>query len=43
MEYRKGDEKDVAYTNGSFSDKTGSMRGTVKNGAMTIWRKDFKK
>jgi len=36
-------KKDVAYTDGSFSDKTGSMRGTVKNGAMTIWRKDFKK
>ena len=36
-------KKDVAYTDGSFSDKTGSMRGTIKNGAMTIWRKDFKK
>lgn len=36
-------KKDIAYTDGSFSDKTGSMRGTVKNGAMTIWRKDFKK
>ena len=55
MRYQKGSEgtettvvmdsgkKDVAYTNGSFSDKTGSMRGTIKNGAMTIWRKDFKK
>ena len=36
-------KKSLAYTNGSFSDKTGSMRGTIKNGAMTIWRKDFKK
>ena len=36
-------KRDIVYTNGSFSDKTGSMRGTVKNGAMTIWRKDFKK
>ena len=36
-------KKSLAYTNGSFSDKTGNMRGTIKNGAMTIWRKDFKK
>ena len=36
-------KNDVAYTDGSFSDKTGSMRGTIKNGAMTIWCKDFKK
>ena len=36
-------KKSLAYANGSFSDKTGSMRGTIKNGAMTIWRKDFKK
>ena len=52
MRYQKGSEgnmamdsgkKSLAYTNGSFSDKTGSMRGTIKNGAMTIWRKDFKK
>ena len=52
MGYQKGSEgnmamdsgkKSLAYTNGSFSDKTGSMRGTIKNGAMTIWRKDFKK
>jgi len=55
MKYQKGSKgtektvvmdsgkKDVAYTDGSFSDKTGSMRGTIKNGAMTIWRKDFKK
>ncbi len=52
MGYQKGSEttvvtdsgkRDIVYTNGSFSDKTGSMRGTVKNGAMTIWRKDFKK
>ena len=37
------DKKSLAYTDGSFSDKTGSMRGTIKNGAMTIWRKDIKK
>ena len=52
MGYQKGSEgnmamdsskKSLAYANGSFSDKTGSMRGTIKNGAMTIWRKDFKK
>ena len=52
MGYQKGSEgnmamdsgkNDVAYTDGSFTDKTGSMRGTIKNGAMTIWRKDFKK
>ena len=52
MEYQKGSEgnmamdsgkKSLAYTSGSFSEKTGSMRGTIKNGAMTIWRKDFKK
>ena len=52
MGYQKGSEgnmamdsgkKSLAYTDGSFSDKTGSMRGTIKNGAMTIWRKDFKK
>ena len=52
MEYQKDSEgnmamdsgkKSLAYANGSFSDKTGSMRGTIKNGAMTIWRKDFKK
>ena len=36
-------KKSLAYTDGSFSDKTGSMRGTIKNGTMTIWRKDFKK
>ena len=36
-------KKSLAYANGSFTDKTGSMRGTIKNGAMTIWRKDFKK
>ncbi len=36
-------KKGLVYTDGSFSDKTGSMRGTIKNGAMTIWRKDFKK
>ena len=52
MEYQKGSKgnmamdsgkKSLAYANGSFTDKTGSMRGTIKNGAMTIWRKDFKK
>ena len=52
MEYKKGSEttvvmdsgkKNIAYTDGSFSDKTGSMRGTIKNGAMTIWRKNIKK
>ena len=52
MGYQKGSKgnmamdsgkKSLAYANGSFSDKTGSMRGTIKNGAMTIWCKDFKK
>ena len=36
----------VSYTDGSFSDKTGNdnaMRGIVKNGVMTIWRKKHKK
>ena len=42
MEMDSG-KKSLAYANGSFSDKTGSMRGTIKNGAMTIWRKDVKK
>ena len=36
-------KKNIAYTDGSFSDKTGSMRGTIKNGTMTIWRKNIKK
>ena len=39
-------KKNVAYKDGSFSDKTkdaNAMRGTVKNGVMTIWRKDVKK
>ena len=36
-------KKDVTYTDGSFSDKTGSMRGAIKNGVMTIWRNDIKK
>ena len=36
-------KKGLVYTDGSFSDKTGSMRGTIKNGAMTIWRKNIKK
>ena len=36
-------KKSLAYANGSFSDKTGSMRGTIKNGTMTIWRKNIKK
>ena len=36
-------KKSLTYANGSFSDKTGSMRGTIKNGVMTIWRKDIKK
>ena len=36
-------KKGLVYTDGSFSDKTGSMRGTIKNGAMTVWRKDIKK
>lgn len=52
MGYQKGSDgnmamdsskKSLAYANGGFSDKTGSMRGTIKNGAMTIWRKDVKK
>ena len=36
-------KKSLAYTDGSFTDKAGSMRGTIKNGAMTIWRKNIKK
>ncbi len=39
-------KKNIAYTDGSFSDKTkndNAMRGTVKNGVMTIWRKSDKK
>ena len=52
MEYQRCSEttvaidsskKNIAYTDGSFSDKTGSMRGTIKNGTMTIWRKNIKK
>lgn len=38
--------KNIAYTDGSFSDKSkddNAMRGTVKNGVMTIWRKHNKK
>ena len=38
--------KNIAYTDGSFSDKSkdnNAMRGTVKNGIMTIWRKGIKK
>lgn len=39
-------KKNIAYTDGSFSDKSkndNAMRGTVKNGIMTIWRKSGKK
>ncbi len=39
-------KKKASYTDGSFSDKTkedNGMRGTVKNGVMTIWRKGTKK
>lgn len=39
-------KKNIAYTDGSFSDKSkddNAMRGTVKNGIMTIWRKGIKK
>lgn len=39
-------KKNIAYTDGSFSDKSkndNAMRGTVKNGVMTIWRKGGKK
>lgn len=39
-------KKNIAYTDGSFSDKSKddtAMRGTVKNGVMTIWRKGTKK
>lgn len=39
-------KKNIAYTDGSFSDKSKddtAMRGTVKNGIMTIWRKRCKK
>lgn len=39
-------KKNLAYTDGSFSDKSkddNAMRGTVKNGVMTIWRKGIKK
>lgn len=39
-------KKNIAYTDGSFSDKSkndNAMRGTVKNGVMTIWRKSDKK
>ena len=39
-------KKNIAYTDGSFSDKSKNdnvMRGTVKNGVMTIWRKGGKK
>lgn len=39
-------KKNIAYTDGSFSDKSKNdtaMRGTVKNGIMTIWRKSGKK
>lgn len=39
-------KKNIAYTDGSFSDKSKddtAMRGTVKNGVMTIWRKSGKK
>lgn len=41
-----GGKKKASYTDGSFSDKTkedNAMRGTVKNGVMTIWRKGGKK
>ncbi|MGN8831191.1 MuF-C-terminal domain-containing protein [Selenomonas montiformis] len=41
-----GGKKKASYTDGSFSDKTkedNAMRGTVKNGVMTIWRKGSKK
>ena len=40
------DKKNIAYADGSFSDKSkddNAMRGTVKNGIMTIWRKGIKK
>ena len=39
-------KKNLSYTDGSFSDKSkddNAMRGTVKNGIMTIWRKGIKK
>ena len=38
--------KNLAYTDGRFSDNSkddNAMRGTVKNGVMTIWRKRGKK
>lgn len=39
-------KKNIAYADGSFSDKSKddtAMRGTVKNGVMTIWNKRGKK
>ena len=44
-EQKKG-TKNLAYTDGRFSDKSKddtAMRGTVKNGIMTIWSKRCKK
>ena len=44
-EQKKG-TKNLAYTDGRFSDKSKddtAMRGTVKNGVMTIWSKRCKK
>lgn len=44
-EEQESGKKKASYTDGSFSDKTkedNAMRGTVKNGVMTIWRKGSK-
>lgn len=43
---QKEGTKNIAYTDGRFSDNSkddNAMRGTVKNGIMTIWRKGIKK
>ncbi|MCI6159328.1 MAG: hypothetical protein MR669_07045 [Selenomonadaceae bacterium] len=43
---QKEGTKNLAYTDGNFSDKSKddtAMRGTVKNGVMTIWSKRGKK
>ena len=43
---QKEGTKNIAYTDGRFSDKSKddtAMRGTVKNGVMTIWSKRCKK
>ena len=43
---QKEGTKNLAYTDGRFSDNSkddNAMRGTVKNGVMTIWRKRGKK